>query len=83
MTEGLFGLNPWWDGLIRLLAIVGIMTLAAMGLIYIERKVLGRFHARVGPQRTGPFGILQSLADALKLIGKEEDRKSTRLNSSH
>ena len=72
MTEGLFGLNPWWDGLIRLLAIVGIMTLAAMGLIYIERKVLGRFHARVGPQRTGPFGILQSLADALKLIGKED-----------
>ena len=74
MTEGLFGLNPWFDGLIRLLMIVGLMTIVAMGLIYIERKVLGRFHARVGPQRTGPFGLLQSVADALKLIGKEDLR---------
>lgn len=74
MTEGLFGLNPWLDGLIRLLSIVGLMTIVAMGLIYIERKVLGRFHARVGPQRTGPFGLLQSVADALKLIGKEDLR---------
>ena len=74
MPEGLFGLNPWLDGLIRLLLIVGLMTVVAMGLIYIERKVLGRFHARVGPQRTGPFGLLQSVADALKLIGKEDLR---------
>jgi NADH-quinone oxidoreductase subunit H len=74
VTEGLFGLNPWLDGLIRLLMIVGLMTITAMGLIYIERKVLGRFHARVGPQRTGPFGLLQSVADALKLIGKEDLR---------
>jgi len=74
VTEGLFGLNPWLDGLIRLLIIVGLMTIVAMGLIYIERKVLGRFHARVGPQRTGPFGLLQSVADALKLIGKEDLR---------
>ena len=74
MTEGLFGLNPWLDGLIRLQLIVGLMTVVAMGLIYIERKVLGRFHARIGPQRTGPFGLLQSVADALKLIGKEDLR---------
>lgn len=74
MTEGLFGLNPWLDGLVRLLVIVLLMTLVAMALIYIERKVLGRFHARIGPQRTGPFGILQSVADALKLIGKEDLR---------
>ena len=75
MTDGIFGLaNPWLDGLIRLLLIVGLMTIVAMGLIYIERKVLGRFHARIGPQRTGPFGLLQSVADALKLIGKEDLR---------
>ena len=74
MPTGLFGLNPWLDGVIRLLVIVGLMTVVAMGLIYIERKVLGRFHARVGPQRTGPFGLLQSVADALKLVGKEDLR---------
>ena len=44
MTDGVFGLtNPWIDGVIRLLMIVGLMTIVAMGLIYIERKVLGRF----------------------------------------
>ena len=74
MPTGLFGLNPWLDGVIRLLIIVGLMTVVAMGLIYIERKVLGRFHARIGPQRTGPFGLLQSVADALKLVGKEDLR---------
>jgi NADH-quinone oxidoreductase subunit H len=45
-----------------------------MGLIYLERKVLARFHQRVGPQRTGPLGLLQSVADALKLVGKEDVR---------
>jgi len=74
VPTGLFGLNPWLDGVIRLLIIVGLMTVVAMGLIYIERKVLGRFHARIGPQRTGPFGLLQSVADALKLVGKEDLR---------
>ena len=67
-------INVWADGALRLLLITGLMTVVAMGLIYLERKVLARFHQRVGPQRTGPLGLLQSVADALKLVGKEDLR---------
>lgn len=76
MTNELFGLelNPWIDAAIRLQLIVGFMTVTVMGLIYVERKILARFQRRIGPQRTGPFGLLQSLADALKLVGKEDLR---------
>jgi NADH-quinone oxidoreductase subunit H len=40
-------------------------------LTVVERKLLGRFQARYGPNRVGPYGVLQPLADALKLISKE------------
>lgn len=48
-------------------AIVPLFTVA-------ERKILGRFQARYGPNRVGPVGLMQPLADALKLIGKEAYR---------
>ena len=76
MSVELFGLsfNPWADAAIRLQIIVGFMTVVVMGLIYAERKILARFHQRIGPQRTGPKGTLQSVADAVKLVGKEDLR---------
>ena len=74
MPTHLLGLNTWLDGLVRVLLVVLLMTVTAMLLIWAERKLLGRFQARIGPQRTGPFGLLQSVADALKLIGKEDLR---------
>ncbi|MEE2875883.1 MAG: NADH-quinone oxidoreductase subunit NuoH [Chloroflexota bacterium] len=76
MSVELFGasLNPWVDAAIRLQLIVGFMTVVVMGLIYAERKILARFHQRVGPQKTGPRGLLQSVADAVKLVGKEDLR---------
>ena len=57
---------------------LGVLVLATVGLvwtiflIWVERKVAGRFQDRLGPNRAGPFGILQSFADAIKIILKED-----------
>ena len=75
MSDGIFGIeNAWLDAAIRIQLIVGLMTVVVMGLIYLERKILARFQQRLGPTRTGPAGLLQSVADALKLVGKEDLR---------
>lgn len=76
MNGDFFGIemNVWAESALRLLIIVGLMTTVVMGLIYAERKIIGRFQQRLGPTRTGPAGLLQSVADALKLIGKEDLR---------
>lgn len=53
--------------------VVANFVLAVGGLIsYIMRKVMARVQTRIGPNRVGPFGILQFLADGVKMIGKEE-----------
>ena len=76
MNNELFGfeINVWLDAAARLGLITGVMTVVVMGLIYLERKILARFQMRLGPTRTGPMGMLQSIADALKLVGKEDLR---------
>ena len=51
---------------------VGFITIVVLALTYLERKFIARIQQRLGPMRTGPFGILQPIADALKLIGKED-----------
>jgi len=71
------GMPDWVDALIRILFVVGLMTVNAFALIVLERKVLARFHARVGPTKTGPWGSLQSIADALKLVSKEDLRPAS------
>jgi NADH-quinone oxidoreductase subunit H len=48
-----------------------ILTFAAL-LIWVERRLLGFFNDRLGPNRVGPWGILQSVADVIKLITKED-----------
>ena len=67
----------WIDALLRIIFIVALMTINAFALIYLERKILARLQARVGPTRTGPVGTLQSIADALKLVTKEDVRPIT------
>lgn len=53
---------------------VVINTLVAVTAFYtwFERRAIGRFHARLGPNRWGPYGLLQPMADVLKLITKED-----------
>jgi len=53
---------------LMLLIVLGFVTYA----IYFERKVLGWMQLRIGPNRTGPFGLLQSVADVFKLLIKED-----------
>ena len=79
MNYDLFGfeINIWLDAAARMGLITGLMTVVVMGLIYLERKVTARFQMRLGPTRTGPMGMLQSLADALKLVGKEDLRPAS------
>ena len=68
-----FGIS-WLDAIIRILIVVGVMTLIVVYLTYGERKVVARFQQRLGPMKTGPYGLLQGFADAFKLITKEDIR---------
>jgi len=61
---------------IILILVNALLMLTAFGT-YMERRVLGRFQTRLGPNRVGPFGLLQPLADLLKLIIKEDLRPVT------
>ena len=60
--------------------LIGVFATAAAYLIYGERKVVSYLQVRMGPNRTGPFGLLQSLADIIKLLSKEDSRPAGRDN---
>src|ERR671912_1722309 len=60
------------EKLILIVSIVSISLVIAMYETYAERKVAAVIQDRIGPNRAGPFGILQPLADGLKLFMKEE-----------
>ena len=52
--------------------VINVMILSTAFYTWFERRAIGRFHARRGPNRHGPFGILQPFADVIKLILKED-----------
>src|SRR6185295_20055543 len=54
------------------IAVIAIFPLMAGYIVLVERKVLADFQVRLGPMRVGPHGLLQPLADALKLMLKED-----------
>jgi NADH-quinone oxidoreductase subunit H len=66
-----FGHDPWWLVVGKAVAIFVFLVLTVLVVILAERKVLGRMQMRFGPNRVGPFGLLQSLADGIKLGLKE------------
>lgn len=69
-TPGEYGSALW--ATIYILVIFGVASVAVMLMTYLERKVLAHMQIRLGPMRVGPHGLLQPIADALKLLIKED-----------
>jgi NADH-quinone oxidoreductase subunit H len=61
----------WWHWVFFTVVIIAFMLTMVIGAIYIERRAAGRIQTRLGPNRTGPFGLLQPIADAIKVLIKE------------
>jgi NADH-quinone oxidoreductase subunit H len=69
--------EPWWIQLLKALAIFAVVFNIVPLALLADRKVLGRFQHRYGPNRVGPFGLLQAVADIGKLVFKEQFRPRT------
>ncbi len=67
-----FGHDPWWLIIIKVVVVFAFLVLITLFTINYERKVVARMQHRPGPNRNGPNGWLQSLADGLKLAFKED-----------
>ena len=64
----------WWVSLIQAFVIINLVMATFAYLTLAERKVMGRMQLRYGPNRAGPFGLLQPIADLVKLLNKEAFR---------
>jgi NADH-quinone oxidoreductase subunit H len=69
--------EPWWIQIVKavIIAVIGLQLVPIV--LIAERKLLGRFQGRYGPNRVGPFGMLQPIADIVKLATKEQSRPKT------
>ena len=63
--------EPWWISIIKAFVIINLVLVAFAYMTLLERKFMGRMQRRYGPNRAGPWGLLQPIADLLKLIRKE------------
>jgi NADH-quinone oxidoreductase subunit H len=61
----------WWVSLIEAVVVINLVMATFAYLTLAERKIMGRMQLRYGPNRAGPFGLLQPIADMVKLIRKE------------
>ena len=69
--------EAWWIQIIKALVIFGVALGILPLIIVYERKLLGRFQGRYGPNRVGPYGLLQPLAEIVKFATKEDSRPVT------
>ena len=69
--------EPWWIQIIKAIVIFAVILAIFPMLTVYERKLMGRLQGRYGPNRVGPFGLLQPVAEILKFGGKEPFRPST------
>ena len=67
-----FSYDNGWVVLVKALLVFVFLVVTTLVMIWAERRVVGRMQSRPGPNRTGPFGLLQSLADGVKLALKED-----------
>jgi NADH-quinone oxidoreductase subunit H len=63
--------GQWWHWAVFTVGLIIFILTMVMGAIYIERRGMGRMQSRLGPNRVGPFGLLQPVADAIKILLKE------------
>jgi NADH-quinone oxidoreductase subunit H len=73
--------EPWWIGAIKAIIIINVLLLTFAYMTLVERKLIGRMQRRYGPNRAGPFGLLQPIADLVKLIRKEAFYPDGAINS--
>src|SRR3954454_22731757 len=69
--------EPWWMQVIKAIVLFLVALQLVPVVLILERKLLGRMQSRYGPNRVGPYGLLQPLADILKLLTKEQSRPFT------
>jgi NADH-quinone oxidoreductase subunit H len=73
--------EPWWIDAIKAFVIINLLLLTFAYMTLVERKLIGRMQRRYGPNRAGPFGIMQPIADLVKLIRKEAFHPQTAIGS--
>lgn len=64
--------DPLWLVIVKAVLILVFLLTSVLFAVWFERRVIGRLQQRPGPNRVGPFGLLQSIADAMKLLFKED-----------
>jgi NADH-quinone oxidoreductase subunit H len=69
--------ESWIIQIVKALVIFAVILQIVPVILWVERKLLGRFQARIGPNRVGPYGLMQPLADVLKLLSKEQSTPAT------
>ena len=69
--------EAWWIQLLKALVIFGVVFQLVPVVLLAERKLLGRFQHRYGPNRVGAYGALQPMADIAKLLFKQQFRPRT------